>query len=85
LAPGGKIDGFADFNFSGTYSWKNFSIEGQVLNLANSTGITGESGKIYNPGTNVLATSATVAGKANTNQFVYDTGRSYQLTFKAAF
>lgn len=85
LLPGGTIPGFADFNFSGTYSWKNFSIQGQVLNLLDSTGVTGAKGKIYNPGTNVLATSALVAGKANTNQFVYDTGRAFQLTLKAAF
>ncbi|HVY33516.1 MAG TPA: TonB-dependent receptor [Caulobacteraceae bacterium] len=85
LGPGGTIDGYADFNFSGTYSWKNYSLQGQVLNLANSTGITGVSGKTYNPGTTILARTPTVAGKANLNQFVYDTGTSYQVTLKVAF
>lgn len=85
LLPGGTVGSFADFNFSGTYSWKNFSIEGQVLNLANSKGVTGVSGKTYIPGTNILATTSTVGGKANLNQFVYDIGTTYQVTLKAAF
>ncbi len=85
LLPGGTVDAYADFNFSGTYSWKNYSLQGQVLNLANRKGITGVSGKTYLPGTNVLATTPTVAGKANLNQYVYDIGTGYQVTLKVAF
>lgn len=85
LGPAGQVDSYEDFNFSGAYSWKNYSLQGQVLNLANSTGITGVKGKTYNPGTTILARTPTVAGKANLNQFVYDTGTSYQVTLKVAF
>ena len=85
LGPAGQIDSFSDVNFSGTYSWKNYSLQGQVLNLANSTGITGVKGKTYNPGTTILARTPTVNGTANLNQFVYDTGTSYQVTLKVAF
>ena len=85
LLPGGMINTFSDINFSGTYSWKNYSIEGQVLNLGNSTTITGAKGKTYAPGTVILAQTPTVAGKANLNQFIYDIGTTYQLTLKLAF
>ncbi len=90
LGPGGKIDGVSNFDFSGTYSWRNYSLQGQVLNLANYTGITGfGKGKLYNPGTTVLATSPTVLGSkglvGNTNYFVYGTGTTYQVTLKVAY
>jgi len=85
LLPGGSVSAYNNFNFSGTYSWKNYSIEGQVLNLANSKGVTGVSGKTYVPGTTILATTPAVAGQANLNQFVYDIGTTYQVTLKVAF
>jgi iron complex outermembrane receptor protein len=85
LGPAGTIKTFSDINFSGTYSWKNYSLEGQVLNLANSTGITGVKGKTYIPGTTTLAQTPTVNGAANLNQFVYDIGTTYQVTVKVAF
>jgi iron complex outermembrane receptor protein len=83
--PGGTIKTFSDINFSGTYTWKNYSLEGQVLNLANSTGITGVKGKTYIPGTLTLSQAPTVNGSANLNQFVYDIGTTYQVTVKVAF
>jgi iron complex outermembrane receptor protein len=82
---GGTIKTFSDINFSGAYSWKNYSVEGQVLNLANSTAITGAKGKTYIPGTNILSQAPTVGGTANLNQFTYDIGTTYQLTLKVAF
>jgi iron complex outermembrane receptor protein len=85
LLPGGTINTFSDINFSGTYSWKNYSVEGQVLNIGNSKTITGASGKTYVPGTVILSESPVVGGKANLNQFTYDIGTTYQLTLKAAF
>jgi iron complex outermembrane receptor protein len=85
LLPGGMINTFSDINFSGTYSWKNYSIEGQVLNLANSKTITAAKGKTYVPGTNIQSLAPVVNGKANLNQFSYDVGTTYQLTLKAAF
>jgi iron complex outermembrane receptor protein len=85
LGPAGTVPTFSDINFSGTYTWRNYSLEGQVLNLANSTGITGAKGKTYLPGTTILALTPTVGGKANLNQFTYDIGTSYQVTLKVAF
>jgi iron complex outermembrane receptor protein len=84
--PAGSINPYSDVNFSATYSWRNFSIEAQVLNLADSHAITAAKGKVYDPSNpSQLSQAALVGGKPNLNQFTYDIGRSYQITLKAAF
>jgi iron complex outermembrane receptor protein len=85
LGPAGVIKTYSDVDFSATYSWRNFSIEGQVLNLGGSRAITAAKGKTYVPGTTILSQSPVVGGKPNLNQFTYDIGRSFQVTLKAAF
>ena len=85
LGPAGTIRTFSDINFSATYSWGHFSIEGQVLNLGDSHAVTAAKGKTYAPGTTDLSFAPLVGGKPNLNQFTYDIGRSFQLTLKAAF
>jgi hypothetical protein len=66
-------------------SWRNFSIEGQIINLGGSTAITAAKGKQYVPGTTQLSLSPVVGGKPKLNQFTYDIGRTYQVNLKAAF
>lgn len=81
--PTGLIHPFSQADLSATYQIGRFSLQGQVLNLADKHDITSLSGKALIAGTNDPA--ATVAQGGGANIFTYQTGRSYQLTAKVAF
>ncbi len=81
--PTGRLKSFSQADFTATYRIGHYSIEGQILNLANSESITSAKGKALIAGTNSMATSSAQGGAANV--FTYQVGRSYQITLKAAF
>ena len=83
--PTGLIKTYADADLTTTYSYGHFSIEGQILNLADSHSVTAVKGKTFIPNTTILSHVPFTGGAANLNQFTYDVGRTYQITLKAAF
>ena len=89
-APTGLIHSFNETNWTTTYRIKRYSIEFQVLDLFDNTAITSFKGKGILPGTNLPITAlsqanASTFANAAANVFTYQTGRSFQLTLKAAF
>ena len=83
VPPTGLIKTFSDANFTTTYKLGNFSIEGQILNIADNKEVTTVKGKALIAGTNQFALTSAQGGGANTP--VYQAGRSYQITLKATF
>ncbi len=83
VAPTGLLKKYSEADFSGTYRFGQFAIEGQVLNLFNTQSLTGGKWKALIAGTDQLATTVGEGGGANTPQ--YQTPLSFQLTLKAAF
>lgn len=81
--PTGKIHAFDQADLSATYKLGRYSLQVQLLNLFDSTDITSFKGKALIAGTNLPATTSLQGGAANV--FSYQTGRSYQVTLKAAF
>lgn len=81
--PTGKIHAFDQADLSATYRISNYSIQLQLLNLFDNKDITSFKGKALVAGTNLPATTSAQGGAANI--FSYQTGRSYQVTLKAAF
>ena len=81
--PAAKLHEFDQADLSVTYRIGRFSIEGQVLNLADNQDPTSFKGKALIAGTNLPATTVAEGGAANV--FTYQSGRSYQLTLKAVF
>ncbi len=81
--PTGKIHAFSQADLTTTYKLGHYSIEVQVLNLADTQDITSFKGKAYIKGTNLPATTVAEGGAANV--FTYQVGRSFQITLKAAF
>ena len=79
----GKIHAYGQADLSATYKIDRYSIEAQVLNVADGHAIASFKGSALVPGTNLPAT--TVAGGGAANVFTRQTGRSYQLTLKAVF
>ncbi len=82
-APTARIANYGQADLTLTYKLGRYSIEAQLLNIANSNDITTFKGKALVSGTNMPAT--TVAGGGAANVFSYQVGRSYQLTAKAVF
>lgn len=88
--PTGLIHSFNETDWTTTYRFNHYSIEFQVLDLLDNTSITSFKGKGLLPGTNIPITSlsqanASTFAAAAANVFTYQTGRSFQVTFKAAF
>jgi len=81
--PLGRIKAFNNTDLTTTYRWGQFSLEGQIINLGDRQSIISAKGKAYYPGTSKFARTVADGGAANT--FVYQAGRSYQLTLKMAF
>ncbi len=81
--PNGHIKAFANTDFTTTYRIGQFSLEAQVINLGDRTSIVSAKGSALKAGTSQLARTVADGGAANT--FVYQAGRSYQLTLKMAF
>ncbi len=79
----GLINSFNETNWTTTYKINRYSVEFQVLNLFDHTDITSLKGKALQTGT--VLPAYTVAQGGSANVFTYQTGRSFQLTFKAAF
>ncbi len=82
-APTGLIKTFTTANLSTTYRFGQYSIEGQILNLADKQYLTGGKFKAYLPGTPNPALTVAQGGGANTPQYM--TPLSFQITLKAAF
>ncbi len=88
--PTGLIHSFNETDWTTTYRFNHYSIEFQVLDLLDNTSITSFKGKGLIAGTNLPITALSQATSTNfaaaaANVFTYQTGRSFQLTFKAAF
>ena len=81
--PTGKIRSYSQADMTVTYKLGNYSLEAQVLNLANTNDITSFKGKALIAGTTLPATTVATGGGANV--FTYQVGRSFQITAKAAF
>ncbi|MDB5456769.1 MAG: hypothetical protein JWP92_2354 [Caulobacter sp.] len=81
--PTGLIKSFSQADLSATYHWGHYSLQAQVLNLADTQKITSFKGKALIAGTNRPAETSAQGGAANV--FSYQVGRSYQVTLKAAF
>jgi iron complex outermembrane receptor protein len=81
--PTGIIKAFGEANLTATYKVSRYSIEGQVINLADSKDVTSFSGKALFPG--AKTPEQTVAEGGGANIFTYQSGRSYQLTLKVVF
>jgi iron complex outermembrane receptor protein len=83
VGPTGLIHSFDQTDMTTTYRLGHYSLEFQLLNLLDNQSITSFKGKVLLPGTNLPATTVAEGGGANV--FTYQTGRSFQLTLKAAF
>ena len=83
VGPTGLIHSFNQTDLTTTYRLGHYSIEFQLLNLLDHEDITSFKGKAYLPGSDIPATTVAEGGGANV--FTYQTGRSFQLTLKAAF
>jgi iron complex outermembrane receptor protein len=81
--PTGLIHSFNQTDLTTTYRLGHYSVEFQLLNLLDHEDITSFKGKALLPGTDIPATTVAQGGGANV--FTYQTGRSFQLTLKAAF
>jgi iron complex outermembrane receptor protein len=81
--PTGLIHSFNQTDLSSTYQFSHYSLEVQVLNLFDRDDITSFKGKALIAGTNLPALTSAQGGAANV--FTYQTGRSFQVTLKAAF
>ncbi len=79
----GLINSFNETNWTTTYKLNHYSVEFQLLNLFDHTDITSLKGKALQTGTVLPAYTVAQGGAANV--FTYETGRSFQLTVKAAF
>lgn len=82
-APTGLVKSFSQADLSATYHLGHYSLQAQVLNLADTQDITSFKGKALLPGTKTPAETSAQGGAANV--FTYQVGRSYQITLKAAF
>ncbi len=82
-APTALIPSWSETAFSSTYRWGHYAIEGQILNLFDTSNITAFKGKALIAGSNLPAT--TVAEGGAQNVFTYQAGRSVQVTLKADF
>lgn len=83
VGPTGLIHSFNQTDLTTTYRVSHYSIEFQLLNIFDDEDITSFKGKALLPGSDLPATTVAQGGGANV--FTYQTGRSFQLTFKAAF
>ncbi len=81
--PTGLIKTFGEADFSTTYKFGNFSLQAQVLNLADRHDLTSFKGKALIAGTTSPALTSAQGGAGNTP--VFQSGRSFQVTLKAAF
>jgi iron complex outermembrane receptor protein len=81
--PNGHIKAFSNTDFTTTYRVGQFSLEAQVINLGDRTSVVSAKGSALKAGTSQLARTVADGGAANT--FVYQAGRSYQVTLKMAF
>jgi iron complex outermembrane receptor protein len=77
------IPSWSETNFSTTYRRGRYAIEGQLLNLFDTSSVTAFKGKALIAGTNLPA--STVAQGGALNVFTYQAGRSVQVTLKADF
>jgi iron complex outermembrane receptor protein len=82
VGPTGIIKAFGEADLSATYKINRYSVEFQVINLADAKDITSFKGKAI--GANNLPYQTSAAG-GGLNVFTYQSGRSYQLTLKAVF
>ena len=84
VGPTNEINSFNQTDFSTTYHLGHFALEFQLLNIFDNESITSsDKGNSLITGTNRAAT--TIAEGGALNLFTYQTGRSFQLTLKAAF
>ena len=83
VGPTGKIRSYSQADLTLTYKRGHYSLEAQVLNLADTNDITTLKGKALLPGSTLPATTVATGGGANV--FTYQVGRSFQITAKAAF
>ncbi len=84
VGPTNLVHSFNQTDLSTTYHVGHFAIEFQLLNLFDNQSITSsDKGNTLIAGTNLPAT--TIAQGGGANLLTYQTGRSFQLTLKAAF